>query len=496
MDSDGLQRPSDTGRVARRPARRDVLRGATLGAAAAALAACTPAGGDRDRRTSRSARSPQTAAFPAGFAWGLATSAYQVEGATTADGRGHSIWDTFTARPGTIADASTADRACDHYHRLDGDLDLMKSLGITSYRFSVAWPRVMPQGRGAVNAAGLGFYDRLLDGLASRGIQGVATLYHWDLPQALQDHGGWENRDSADWFADYATVVARSLGDRVARWLTINEAKVIAQQGYQTGRFAPGGTDRVTSGRVIHHLGMAHGRAVQALRAHGVEGSVGPCLQLSPCSPADDSVGARQAADRADVTENTLYLDPLVRGSYPVSLSEADPDVARGIQSEVRNGDLEVISAPVDFLGVNYYSPQVLGPTGPVLRYPSSSAQWQQIHPRGLTDVLLRLHREYGAPEVVITENGVPDAHGEDVHDPSRIAFLRDHILAVHEAISHGARVRGFHAWSLMDNFEWSSGYTQRWGLVHVDFDTLRRTPKDSAGWYRKVATTNEIQTV
>jgi beta-glucosidase len=484
----------DSSDVVAGPGRRDVLRGAALGAVGLALAACDGRADEATRRTSVPRGTEQTVTFPAGFVWGVATSAFQVEGATRADGRGPSIWDTFAARPGTIADGSTADRACDHYHLVERDLDLMQSLGVTSYRFSVAWPRVMPRGRGAVNAAGLGFYDRLVDGLAARGIQAVATLYHWDLPQALQDAGGWENRDSAEWFADYTAVVARSLGDRVARWLTINEAKVIAQQGYETGRFAPGATDPAASGRVIHHLGLAHGRGLQALRDSGARGTFGPCLQLAPCYPADDSSEARKAADLADVTENTLYLDPVLRGTYPAGLSDAAVEVARGVDAATRPGDLEVISAPVDFLGVNYYSPQVLGPDGPVTRYPLSSSGWQQVHPRGLTDVLLRLHREYGSPAVVIMENGVPDAPGEGVEDPSRTAFLRDHLLAVHDAVSAGATVLGFHAWSLMDNFEWSSGYTQRWGLVHVDFDSLERTPKDSARWYRQVATSNRVR--
>jgi beta-glucosidase len=352
----------------------------------------------------------------------------------------------------------------------------------------------MPAGRGAVNPTGLAFYDRLVDGLAARNITAVATLYHWDLPQALQDDGGWQNRDSAEWFAEYAAVVAESLGDRVGRWLTINEAKVIAQQGYQTGRFAPGISDPLASGAVIHHLGLAHGRAVQALRSSAVAGTVGPCLQLAPCYPADTSAEARRAAERADVVENTLYLDPVLRGRYPASMSDAQPDVARGIESALRPGDLEVISAPVDFVGVNYYSPQVLGAGGPVTRYPLSASGWQQIYPRGLTDVLLRLHRQYASPDIVITENGVPDAPGEDVHDPQRTTFLRDHLLAVHDAISGGAKVRGYHAWSLMDDFEWSSGYTQRWGLLRVDFGTMKRTPKDSASWYRQVSQSNRVR--
>jgi beta-glucosidase len=470
------------------------LRGAALGVGGLALAACADTGDGNDPGRTRAADARAvTATFPARFEWGAATSAYQIEGATHADGRGPSIWDTFAARPGTIADAGTADRACDHYHLLERDLDLMTWLGITSYRFSVAWPRVLPQGRGAVNAAGLGFYDRLVDGLSARGIRPVATLYHWDLPQALQDQGGWANRDSADWFADYCAVVAEALGDRVTRWLTINEAKVIAQQGYETGRFAPGLTDPVLGGRVIHHLGLAHGRTVQALRASGAKGTVGPCLQLAPCYPADDSQQARHATDLTDILENTLYLDPMLRGSYPTALSDASPHVARGVESANRSGDLEIVSTPVDFLGVNYYSPMELGPGGPVTRYPVSSAGWQQIYPQGLTDVLLRLHREYGSPEVIITENGVPDAPGEDVHDPSRTTFLRDHLQAVRKAITGGAKVRGFYTWSLMDDFEWSAGYTQRWGLVQVDFHNLQRTPKDSARWYRQVTTSNRL---
>ena len=453
------------------PGRRAVLRGAVLGDAGAALAACS----GEDHPTAASRHTSVT--FPSGFAWGVATSAFQVEGATRADGRGPSIWDTFTARDGAVVDSSTADRACDHYHLLDRDLDLMQSLGVTSYRFSIAWPRVLPLGRGSVNAAGLGFYDRLLDGLAARRIAAVATLYHWDLPQALQDDGGWQNRDCTQWFGDYASTVAGTLGDRVERWLTINEAKVIAQQGYETGRFAPGITDPVQSGRVIHHLGLAHGRAVQALRASGVRGTVGPCLQLSPCYPVDDTPGARAATDKADVLENTLYLEPLLNGRYPDGLAAASPEVARGVEAATRPGDLELVSTPVDFLGVNYYSPQVLAPDRPVTKYPLSASGWQQVHPHGLTDVLLRLHREYGSAEVVVTENGVPDAPGEDLHDATRTAFLRNHLLAVNEGIARGAKVRGFHVWSLMDNFEWVSGYTQRWGLMHVDFESLARTP-------------------
>ena len=475
---------------------RAALAGVALGAAGTVVSACTGTEPTGTRRTGPTSDRGAVARFPADFAWGVATSAFQVEGATRADGRGRSIWDTFAAQPGAIIDGSNADRACDHFHLVERDLDLVQSLGVKSYRFSVAWPRVLPEGRGAVNTKGLDFYDRLVDGLAARGIRAVATLYHWDLPQALEDAGGWERRESADWFADYGQVVFTALGDRVDRWVTINEAKIIAREGYQTGRFAPGKSDRAASGRVIHHLGLAHGRGVQAFRASRATGSIGPCLQLAPCYPADDSSEARRAADLADVAENTLYLDPVLRGRYPRGLADADAEVAAGIRAASRDGDLAVIGAPVDFVGVNYYGPQVMSGGGPVTRYPLSSAGWQQVFPRGLTDVLLRLHHDYGSPDTVVTENGVPDAPGEDLHDTSRTTFLRDHLLAVHEAIAAGAKVKGFHAWALMDDFEWAFGYTQRWGLVHVDFDTLQRTPKDSARWYQQVAAANAVSAV
>ena len=285
----------------------------------------------------------------------------------------------------------------------------MQSLGLGSYRFSIAWPRVLPGGRGRVNQRGLDFYDRLVDALLARGISPVATLYHWDLPQLLQDVGGWENRDSADWFADYAAVVFAALGDRVDHWLTINEAKIIAQQGYMYGRMAPGKTDPRAAGTVIHHLNLAHGRAVAAFRASPATGRIGPCLQLAPCYPADGGPEAAAAARSADTTENTLYLDPILTGRYP-SLGEPDVAMAAGLEAAVRTQDLAEIAAPVDFLGVNYYSPVVVDGTGrPVQPHPVSAAGWQQIYPEGMAHVLGRLHQDYGSPEVMITENGLPD---------------------------------------------------------------------------------------
>jgi beta-glucosidase len=379
--------------------------------------------------------------FPQGFVWGVATSAYQIEGAVTADGRGRSIWDTFCSRVGAIADGSSGAVACDHYHRWESDLDLMRSLGIRSYRFSIAWPRVLAEGRGPINGHGLDFYDRLIDGLLARGISPLATLYHWDLPQALQDRGGWENRDSADWFTDYAMVLFTKLGDRVHNWLTINETKIIAQQGYQYGRIAPGKTDPHAAGTVIHHLNLAHGRAVTAFRAAKAKGRIGPCLQLAPCYPADQSDGAAAAAQAADVAENTLYLDPLLKARYP-DLSELDSKLAAGLRAAVKQGDLAEVSAPVDFLGVNYYSPVVVDSQGQALQpHPVSAAGWQQIYPRGLYDTLTRIRRAYGSPEVVITENGVPDDARDSARptvDHARIEFLEQHLRAVHQAITDG----------------------------------------------------------
>jgi beta-glucosidase len=465
------------------------------GATAAALAGCSASAGSAPTEpTPADPGDRGSARFPDGFTWGVATSAYQIEGAVTADGRSPSIWDTFSDRAGAIADGSSGKTACDHYRRWRSDLDLVRSLGVQSYRFSIAWPRVLPAGGGRVNRRGVGFYDRLVDGLLERGISPLATLYHWDLPQVLQDRGGWENRDSAAWFADYAAAVFDVLGDRVDRWLTINEAKIIAQQGYQYGRMAPGKTDPRAAGRVIHHLNLAHGLAVAAFRASAPSGRIGPCLQLAPCYGATDDAAA--AADAADVNENTLYLDPLLSGRYP-DLGKIDNRVAGGLSDAIRGGDSRIIAAPVDFLGVNYYSPQVVDAQGqPLQPHPVSAAGWQQIYPAGLSDLLIRLHRDYRVGDVVITENGVPDDPAdaaEPVADQARVAFLDQHLRAVHRAIAAGCPVSGYYVWSLLDNFEWAAGYTQRWGLVRVDFATQRRTPKASASWLATVARSNRI---
>ncbi|MCC6496857.1 MAG: beta-glucosidase [Propionibacteriaceae bacterium] len=475
--------------------RRELL-GAGLAGVGLLATGCTPSTGEAGTTTAATtaATTATPPAFPAGFAWGVATSAYQVEGSVRADGRSPSIWDTFAASGNRIADGSSGAEACDHYRRWRTDLDLMGELGIGSYRFSIAWPRIQPGRDRRTNPAGLAFYDRLVDGLLDRGIAPVATLYHWDLPQHLEDAGGWESRDSAGWFADYAGVMFEALGDRVGSWVTINESKVIVEQGYQRGWMAPGKNDLEASGRVLHHLNLAHGRAVAAFRASTAKGTIGPCFTLAPCYPADDSEGARAATALADLRENRLYLDPVLLGRYPDDLELLHGEMVAGIAGARRDGDDATIGPATDFVGVNYYSPVVMAATGPAQPYPLAANGWQQLHPDGLRDVLLRVHRDYDAPVQVVLENGIPDARGQEpLHDPERIDFLKQHLQAAAGAIGAGARLNGYHAWSLLDNFEWAAGYTQRYGLVHVDFESQRRTPKDSARWYAAVIRANGV---
>jgi beta-glucosidase len=417
---------------------------------------------------------------------GVATSSFQIEGAVHEDGRGASIWDRFCHTPGKIRLGHTADVACDHYHRMEEDVELLDWLGVDSYRFSIAWPRILPSGTGPVNQRGLDFYDRLVDRLLERGIEPAATLYHWDLPDALA--GGWLARTTADAFAAYADVVAARLGDRVALWLTHNEPWCQAFLGYQTGLFAPGERSLAAALVCAHHLLVSHGLAVQALRAR-VHTPVGIALNLMPAHPASDSAADRAAATRLDGYFNRWFADPLAGRGYPsdmVELYGAD-------MPAVTPADLALIATPIDVLGVNYYERAVVthDPDGGVLSLQRvtqtelSRTDDREIYPPGLGEVLERMHADYGFRRLAITENGAafpdaPDASGA-VHDPKRVEFLSAHLSQALAARAAGVPVEAFFAWSLLDNFEWSEGYTLRYGLVHVDFETQRRTPKDSA---------------
>ncbi|MEV5633711.1 GH1 family beta-glucosidase [Micromonospora tulbaghiae] len=429
--------------------------------------------------------------FPAGFRWGVSTSAYQIEGATTVDGRGPSIWDTFAHDPGRIADGSTGDQACDHYHRYAEDTALLGGLGVSAYRFSIAWPRIQPAGTGPANAAGLDFYDRLVDGLLAAGVDPVATLFHWDLPQALEDAGGWLNRDTAARFAEYADLSAARLGDRVKLWITLNEPFIHMSLGHGVGEHAPGRTLLFDAFPVAHHQLLGHGLAVAALRARSTS-PVAIANNYSPVRLAGDTDADRAAAAAYDALHNRLFTDPLLGRGYPDALGP-DPGV-------VRDGDLDVIAAPIDVLGVNYYNPTGIRAPGadsplpfeivPLEGYPRTAFDWP-VAPDGLRELLLHLRERYGdaLPPIQVTESGcayddAPDADGR-VHDPERIAYLDGHIRAVREAMAGGVPVTGYFVWSLLDNWEWAEGFTKRFGLVHVDFDTQRRTPKSSYTWFR-----------
>ncbi|HSQ59982.1 MAG TPA: GH1 family beta-glucosidase [Acidobacteriota bacterium] len=445
--------------------------------------------------------------LPDGFLWGVATSAFQIEGGACEDGRGESIWDRFAATPGRIADDSNAIVACDHYHRWREDVELMKWLGIGAYRFSIAWPRILPSGRGAVHSAGLQFYDRLVDALLEAGIIPFVTLYHWDLPQALQDRGGWGVRETTDAFVEYADVVTRKLGDRVRHWVTHNEPWCIAIQGHEVGEQAPGRRDPAEALRVAHHVMLSHGRAVEVIRRNSRDAEVGIVLILAPVRPATEGEADRAAARDVDGSMNRWYLDPLFRGRYP---DDAIAERMRRGHLEsarlpfVREGDMRVIATPVDFLGVNYYSPVTVraGDAGEPVGVESgdpgerTDMGWA-VDPRGLHETLLRVARDYGPAKIYITENGAaytdaPDTEGRIVDD-RRIAYLRSHLAEAGRAIEDGVPLAGYFAWSLLDNFEWAHGYAKRFGLVDVDFDTLRRSPKESAHWYRSVVTASTV---
>jgi beta-glucosidase len=474
--------------------------------------------------------------FPPHFHFGVATSAYQIEGAVDADGRGPSIWDTFAQQPGAIERGEDARRACDHYHRRDEDLAILRDLGVSSYRFSIAWPRIQPTGRGPANAAGLAFYDRLVDGLLEAGIRPFPTLYHWDLPQALEDEGGWPARETAARFADYAALMAQALGDRVAQWSLFNEPFIFTSRGYLLGRYAPGRRSVADFLRAVHVVNLAHADGFRAMKAVRATLRVGSVYAMAPCEPATDTPADRDATAYADALFNHLFLWPLTSGRYPEAFLEGIPPEALGL----RHGDAARLRTPLDFVGVNCYYRLVVSaadtppgkrpplpfflfgvradarptgghadlsepnPTGRRIETafgrdegPRTEMGWE-IWPFALRDVLLAVTREYGRIPIEVCESGCAfaDEPGADgvVHDASRIAYHRAHLAAVADAIAQGADVRSYHAWSLYDNFEWASGYRPRFGLVHVDYETQRRTPKASAAWYREVCRTRALR--
>ncbi|WP_374511745.1 GH1 family beta-glucosidase [Niveibacterium sp.] len=435
--------------------------------------------------------------FPADFAWGVATSAYQIEGATQVDGRGPSIWDTFSHTPGKTDGGDTGDVACEHYYRYREDIALMREMGVTDYRFSCAWPRVQPTGSGAWNEAGWDFYARVLDALDEAGIAAHATLYHWDLPQPLEDAGGWRNRETCARFAEYAAEFARRFGSRVKTIATHNEPWCTATLGHETGQFAPGLRDRAAAFLVSHHLLLSHGMALRAMRAAGCKAQLGIVLNQSPAYPANpDSEADRRAARIADGLSTRWYMDPLFRGAYP-----ADVVAYLGADApQPEPGDMAIIGEPMDFLGLNYYMRSYCSGDGRV-QPPGdrgfTDMDWE-VYPEGLTEHLVRLARAYNPPPLYITENGAATAdtlEGDAVHDSGRVNYLRWHLEAAAAAIAQGVDLRGYFAWSLLDNFEWNSGYAKRFGLVYVDYATQRRVLKDSAHWYRGYITAQRAVT-
>jgi beta-glucosidase len=434
--------------------------------------------------------------FPKQFIWGGATAAFQIEGSTTADGRGESIWDRFCATPGKVFNGDTGDPGCDHYLRWREDIALMRDLGLQAYRFSIAWPRILPNGTGSVNQAGLDFYDRLVDGLLEAGITPYPTLYHWDLPQTLQDQGGWPNRATADAFVNYADIVSRRLGDRVKHWATHNEPWCISFLSHWIGAHAPG----LTNGPAIeaaHHVLLSHGMAVPVLRANSPGAQVGIVLNFSPADPATESDADVQAATTHDGFFNRWFLDPIFRGSYPADMLELYQRISAG-QPPIQPGDMATIAVPIDFLGVNYYNRAVIksnpqAPLGYDTLHPDgeyTDMDWE-VYPDALRRLLVRIQNDYQPPRMIITENGAayPDTLSPtgEVHDEGRKRFLAGHLSACHQAISEGAKLEGYFVWSLMDNFEWALGYSKRFGIVYVDYASQRRVLKDSARFYRTV---------
>jgi beta-glucosidase len=465
------------------------------GAAAAGLSGC-----DRAGPTEATVKSRQ---FPNDFIWGVATAAFQTEGSPTADGRGPTIWDTFEKQPGRIKDGSNADVATDSYRRYGEDIDLIAGAGLKAFRFSMAWSRVLPTGAGTVNAAGLDHYERLVDACLAKGITPYATLFHWDLPQALQDKGGWSARDTAKSFADYAAAVAGRMGDRLKHFITLNEPAVHTVFGHVLGEHAPGLKDIALLGPTTHHMNLGQGLAIQALRAVHGGLKIGTTQALQPCRPAGGAAAFwnRPASSGLDALWNRAWLDPLLKGTYPALMDDF-------LKGHVRDGDLKVIQQPIDFLGVNYYAPayvklDLASPSHIAPSPPPKGAELdafgRQIDPSGLGEVLKMVRDDYGNPPVLITENGCSDPFGGGpavIDDGFRSQYLRRHLEAVKSAMESGSRIGGYFTWTLIDNWEWDIGYTSKFGLVAMDRATGVRTPKASYAWFKKVATTRVLPTV
>ncbi len=447
--------------------------------------------------------------FPKGFFWGAATAAYQIEGAWKEDGKGESIWDRFAHTPGKIKNADTGDIACDSYHRWQEDIALARAMNLNSYRFSIPWPRIQPAGSGPANSKGIDYYSRLVDALLEARIRPFVTLYHWDLPQALEDAGGWPNRDTSSRFADYVDTVARALGDRVSDWMLFNEPLAFTHNGYLNGMHAPGRNSIIDFLRASHTVNLAQALGFHALKSLRPSTRVGTAFNMSPCEPATDSEADWMATDRAHAITNLWFLEPALKGSYPEALSFL-PEMAMGIKS----GDLDRVRAPLDFIGINLYYRTIASAPSTLERLshtqqwlfpakmtggqqgPKTSNGWE-VWPQAMYDMVTRISRDFNRPQIEITESGCayndgPDASGV-IRDTRRIEYHRQYLQALARAMADGADVRGYHAWTLLDNFEWAEGFSQRFGLAYVDFKTRQRTIKNSGKWYAKVAAENRI---
>jgi beta-glucosidase len=497
-----------------RRTRRQFLQTALSAAPVAAMPALFSGCGGSSPKTPESSSAqpfilPSEASFSKGFFWGTATASYQIEGAWNEDGKGESIWDRFAHTPGKIKNGDTGDVACDSYHRWRDDIALMQAMNLNSYRFSISWPRIQPSGSGPANSKGIAYYSRLVDALLKAHIRPMVTLYHWDLPQALEDAGGWPNRDLVGRYCDYVQLVTRALGDRVNDWMLFNEPSAFVDVGYLEGTLAPGRQSIVDFLRASHVVNIALGEGFRALKAIHPAARVGTVLNMSACEPATSSDADKLAAERAHAIVNTWFLDPALRGRYPHAFTFL-PESLMGIKS----GDMEKTRAPLDFLGINLYYRTIASATG-ALHRASHAQEWLfpvkmeggqqgpktdfgwEVWPKALYDVVMRVTRDYNRPVIEITESGCsynegPDAGGA-IRDGRRIDYHQQYLAALARAISEGADVRGYHAWTLMDNFEWADGYSQRFGLAYVDFKTQKRTIKDSGRWYGKVAAENRL---